>query len=208
MAGKEKIVEGMLYEAGKDVLKTGAEVTKNLLKIAGKKAEGYFAEKPRALFDELIDNLYPCELLPLISKRAAKIAADRIKSRQKSARQNKQKFTEDETVAALLKVLSLDPVDDKGRYTKGHERAKKRYFEFGMMSDEDFWQSIETMIDRPLGQKISHLLSSNPKTVKFVKDEFNDTKKSLDETADDVKSVVDGLESVLNKIKDRRQKNE
>jgi len=128
---------------------------------------------PRPILDYLIDHLDNMEQLNTAGSDAEK-AANQLKQRLEQAR---KKHRENKVVTALCKILEIDKEGD-GKYTKDFPMSRKRLKEYGLMTEEDFWQSIETLIDDLIQERISAITDPIAEQLKKIK--LEKIKKTLD----------------------------
>ncbi len=143
---------------------------------------------PRPILDYLIDHLDDMDQLNVAGTDAEK-AADQLKQRLELAR---KKHTENKIVTALCKILELDK-EEEGKYAKNFPRSRKRLREYGLMTNKDFWQSIETLIDDTIQEKISVITDPVAKQLKKIKP------KKIKKTLDFIVGEMDACNKIAKK---------
>lgn len=105
-------------------------------------------EIPRPLLLELINGIIYMEK---ISNDDAKMAIKNLNSRLQKAR---EEGCENRMVRALCRILFLDPINEKGEYTSGHNKAQAMLAVLGLMDEENFSEAIEFLVDDPFMEMV------------------------------------------------------
>jgi len=187
---KTEVKSGLMFKIGEKIAEKTGDLFSGLLDEVGgnltEKAKRALMLKPRAALDYMLDNLG--ESLPKdmhVGNNALKRASDNIRRRLQLAKLGKARYTEDKTVDALLKYESL-----------GETRCAKRLFQVGVMSDKEFWERIDTLVDEGIKQNLvttkKKMVESTKKvkngSVKFIKDKKGKVSEKLEKNKDNLET--------------------